>query len=272
MKIGYTGANKILRCICEILNNCVQKVDELMEKLNGIDESANKTVVDIALSSASANPVQNKSISAKFATQLSSEDLNTIKPDFATFYYAAGGNSCTNNPGGTGKAFGIIAYKSASGYTTQEIVTQGGQKMYRYYNNSVWSDWKTVVDSSNYKTYCTPANIGAASANHPLLYDSGWIIATSSGTDVESVNIKYRKIGKVVEIRGYFSAKADSNSIVVLQLPSEYHPTAVVCRPSVKANGDISRINVSTSGTVTADGRMFEAGKSYRCDALFLVD
>lgn len=41
-----------------------------------------------------------------------------------------------------------------------------GQIAVRGKNNGNWQNWRRVLDESNYKTFCTPANIGAAAANH----------------------------------------------------------------------------------------------------------
>lgn len=41
-----------------------------------------------------------------------------------------------------------------------------GQIAVRGKNNGAWQNWRRVLDESNYKKFCTPANIGAAAANH----------------------------------------------------------------------------------------------------------
>ena len=41
-----------------------------------------------------------------------------------------------------------------------------GQIAVRGKNNGAWQNWRRVLDESNYKTFCTPSNIGAAAANH----------------------------------------------------------------------------------------------------------
>ena len=73
--------------------------------------------------------------------ELKNEDLNDIKPSVVTYYFAAGGNSCVNNPE-SGKGFGMIAYKNAAGYYCQEIYSQSSVKYIRYYNGSSWSTKK----------------------------------------------------------------------------------------------------------------------------------
>lgn len=41
-----------------------------------------------------------------------------------------------------------------------------GQIAVRGKNNGAWQNWRRVLDESNYKTFCTLANIGAAATNH----------------------------------------------------------------------------------------------------------
>ena len=61
-------------------------------------------------------------------------------------------------------------------YTSSQIITPAdnpgtdtgysGNMKWRQGRNSTWLDWKTLLDSNNYTTYCTPANIGAAPSSH----------------------------------------------------------------------------------------------------------
>ena len=61
-------------------------------------------------------------------------------------------------------------------YTSSQIITPAnnpgtdtgysGDMKWRQGRNSTWLDWKTILDSNNYTTYCTPANIGAAPSSH----------------------------------------------------------------------------------------------------------
>lgn len=61
-------------------------------------------------------------------------------------------------------------------YTSSQIITPAdnpgtdtgysGDMKWRQGRNSTWLDWKTILDSNNYTTYCTPTNIGAAPSSH----------------------------------------------------------------------------------------------------------
>ena len=65
---------------------------------------------------------------------------------------------------------------SDSNYTSSQIITPAdnpgtdtgysGDMKWRQGRNSTWLGWKTLLDSNNYTTYCTPTNIGAAPLSH----------------------------------------------------------------------------------------------------------
>ena len=100
--------------------------------INGVsfDGSANITIT--------ANPT---------TTTLTSEDLDDIKTP--GLYNANGGNTTINKPSGI-DAYGLFVYKTAGGYTTQEL-TSGNinslKKYIRQYTDS-WSDWKNIVEDN----------------------------------------------------------------------------------------------------------------------------
>lgn len=76
--------------------------------------------------------------------ELTDEDLDDLKPDNVTFYYAAGGNTVANNPN-AGAAFGMYVYRAAAGLRVQEYTTNNRQKMIRHWDGSAWSVWKTLA-------------------------------------------------------------------------------------------------------------------------------
>ena len=102
--------------------------------INGVSFDGTKNI------SITANPTQ---------TQLTNQDLNTVK----TYgeYYAGGGNTCANVPGGA-KAFNLKVYRSASGYIVQELIvgtSSGAYKKYSRQYSTSWTEWKYYIDSSN---------------------------------------------------------------------------------------------------------------------------
>lgn len=95
-------------------------------------------------------------------TQLTNQDLNTLK-DPGKFYYAAGNNNCTNTGQAVGTAFGLYVGRNAEGYRYQKMITTGNLIYYRTYNSTSWSAWSTNIDSSNYNSYApTKTGTGAS--------------------------------------------------------------------------------------------------------------
>lgn len=118
---------------------------------------ANKSVLDTITQTfinnlnAAYSHISNKSnphgvtaaqVGALESLQISNSDnLDEIK--IPGFYFAGGGNAVIGKPSGT-DAFGLHAYKTASGYVTQDLIAGTGNPYKRYtrlWSNSVWSDW-----------------------------------------------------------------------------------------------------------------------------------
>lgn len=55
------------------------------------------------------------------------------------------------------------AHEIYGDYRTGQIAVRGK-------NNGTWQSWRRILDESNYKSYCTPANIGAAASSHTHSY------------------------------------------------------------------------------------------------------
>ncbi len=95
-------------------------------------------------------------------TQLTNQDLNTLK-DPGKFYYAAGSNNCTNTGQAVGTAFGLYVGRNAEGYRYQKMITTGNLIYYRTYNSTSWGAWSTNIDSANYNSYApTKTGTGAS--------------------------------------------------------------------------------------------------------------
>ena len=82
-------------------------------------------------------------------------------------------NNATDNPAGAKKWHHVISMAWTSGSNTAWVsqlamgVENSNGLYYRTTQGTiVGASWKRVLDSNNYKDYCTPANIGAAAANH----------------------------------------------------------------------------------------------------------
>lgn len=78
---------------------------------------------------------------------LTNENLNTIMPAEATWYYAVGQNSVTNTPEALtdGRAFGMLVFRIASGYRTQILFTPDNDWYMRNSGaNNAWTAWKKM--------------------------------------------------------------------------------------------------------------------------------
>ena len=80
-------------------------------------------------------------------TTLNSGSLDNVLAN--GFYNGGGGNAVTEKPSGV-DAFGLIVYKTASGYTTQDLVegsTNSQKRWSRQFNGSAWSSWIQIYTS-----------------------------------------------------------------------------------------------------------------------------
>lgn len=73
---------------------------------------------------------------------LTNQNLDNYR-DGVNFYYAGGGNSCTNKPSGVDN-FGMFVFQSANGWWTQFLYGSDTVLYSRRWNGSGWSSWKTV--------------------------------------------------------------------------------------------------------------------------------
>ena len=80
-----------------------------------------------------------KSIDSYQYTQITNQDLNTLKTE-GKWYYAAGGNTTTNKPSGV-DAYELYVGRNANGYRYQKLITSDGIIWFRYHNASNWTSW-----------------------------------------------------------------------------------------------------------------------------------
>lgn len=117
-----------------------------------------------------ANPTPN---------QLTTEDLNSVTTP--GYYYGGGGNTVTNKPSGA-DAFGLVVYKTASGYTVQEFTNGNNNALTKYirqYTGSAWNSWTQMKYTDNNTTY----TFATGDSN-------GQIKVTPSGGSAQNVSVK----------------------------------------------------------------------------------
>lgn len=150
-------------------------------KLAGIAEGANKTVVDSSLSSTSTNPVQNKAIYSALSSKANSSDLNNKANSDHTHtslkrtqiasgtdlnnlttpgeYYAIDNTTYTNAPC---QNFTMQVIKLMSGYVFQVLYAYSSSRIYTrstMYNggNVVWTSWIQSASTTDYLKIRTSA-------------------------------------------------------------------------------------------------------------------
>ena len=144
-------------------------------------------VVDEALSSTSTNPVQNKVVNSALEEKLplsggTMTGVITAKPEMHIDDYSGslnmnnsdiyGLNSIYTSNASEGADEGIHFYRDSDHVDT---LWMANGNMYFVPNRELGtytnaSNSNTVLHSGNYKTYCTPANIGAATSSHTHNY------------------------------------------------------------------------------------------------------
>ncbi|WP_295219584.1 pyocin knob domain-containing protein, partial [Ruminococcus sp.] len=230
-------------------------------KLDSIEEGANKTVVDTALSSTSTNPVQNKAVATALntksstshthkslaATTLTSENLNDIAMSICDVYQAQQGHTCKNAPVAS-YPFTLITTRISSSAKSQIAVYPHNNTAYmRSLAAGAWTDW-------------TPINT----------VDTGWITLTG--------NVKYRKIGNIVEVRGTYTAPNSGGGLTIGTLPAGYRPSNAAVYNTNSINGTAANIyytSVSTAGVLiisSMSGNAFTQGTAYNVNIMFMVD
>ena len=63
-----------------------------------------------------------------------------------------------------------------------------GQIAVRGKNNGKWQAWRRILDSSNYTSYCTSANIGAAASSHTHKYAGS---SSAGGSATSAVKLDF---------------------------------------------------------------------------------
>lgn len=241
--------------------------DALLAKLSGIENGANKTVVDTALSESSANPVQNKAVAAALNTKsntshthkslaaatLTDENLNDIAMTTFNVYQAQKGHTCINAP---------IAYYSFTLVTTRIAVYAKSQIAVYPHNNtmymrslaaSAWTDW-TLINA----------------------VDTGWIDFTPSDVASQS-SVRYRKIGNCVRLNGYAVVNTtQSSSTLIGKLPEGYRPLypSYSSISHVTANGkyDCTTTVLTDGSVIIARDGVLNTAMQFAIDMSFLID
>ena len=95
------------------------------------------------------------------ATQLTNQNLNNYHSG-VNFYYAGGGNTCTNKPSGVDN-FGMFVFQTAGGWYTQLLYGSDDDVYTRRWASDSWTAWSKFYTTTNKPT---ASAIGAAASSH----------------------------------------------------------------------------------------------------------
>ena len=118
---------------------------------------------------------------------LSSEDLNNITTP--GFYAGGGSNTVTNKPSGI-DAFGLIVFRTAGGYITQELIegnTNAGCRWTRQYTGS-WGSW---IPMPTFGATPTSGQVLVTDGTTGKVKSSGYTIAKSVPSDAKFTDTTY---------------------------------------------------------------------------------
>lgn len=204
--------------------------------INGVsfDGSANITIT--------ANPK---------ATQLTSEDLNTLYGEAKIgYYYAGGNNSVKNKPSGV-DAFSLNVYRSAAGYFIQEL-TEGNKtpmaKYIRQYNASSWSSWTTMKYTDTHYTTKLYAGSSTGNANASTTNGNTNLILMDDSTVRNRVAIKGT---------GAATVTSDANGVITVNSTNTTYSNATTTAAGLMSATDKTTLDgLSTNYLAKSGGQM----------------
>lgn len=118
---------------------------------------------------------------------------------------------------------------------------------------------------------------------HASSLPSGYVAATRMGVDTDTGwltladNVKYRKIGNIVEVRGTYTAPSSGGGMTIGTLPRGYRPSnsSVYNTNSISDNASKTYYtSVNTSGTLiisSSSGSTFTKDSTYNVNIMFMV-
>ena len=177
--------------------------------------------------------------------QLTNQNLNNYYSG-VNFYYAGGGNTCTNKPSGVDN-FGMFVFQTAGGWWTQVLYGSDDDIWTRRYASPSWTSWVKFYSTGNKPT---ASEIGAAASSHTHtatqvtgLTASRALVSNSSGqpavSAVTSTELGYLD-GVTSSIQTQLNGKAAS---------SHTHSNA-----TTSAAGFLPKLGGGTTNFLRADG------------------
>ena len=192
-------------------------------------------------------------------------DLNTYTYEKAGWYFAGGGNACSNRPSGV-DAFGLEVLRSAQGWTVQICYPSNNstnQMFIRNSNNGAWTAWQEKgvngingtngytwipsVDASGTISWTsTQQGPGTTPAAQDIRGPRGYYGYTFVPTVDDNGNISWTK---------KYVISTDDTSVATKNIKGPRGYNGYTWIPSVNASGELSW-NVTQSGSGTAPGNV----------------
>ena len=212
-------------------------------KLNGITEGANKTIVDVALSDSSVNPVQNKIVKA---------ELDKKAPTIHTHNYA--GSSSAG-----GAANSALALTTNGGSAVQPVYFASGKPVACTYKleksvpaNAVFTD--TKYNQGNTTTLGTTKIYTATGQN----------LDGSINQKVVTDELNKKAPLANANLTGTPTVPTASNSVNTTQIASTAFVHSVVNEKIAAADAMIFKGTLGTGGTITALPATHKTGWAYK--------
>ena len=207
--------------------------------------------------SSTAGKVENCTLKWQFAS--SSGGAVGIKPDNFVMVYT---NDTTN-----GKATAELWVKHTQQWESWhfKVLHSGTQSSN---SPSLWTLYSSTSGSASY-TSGTGTVVSSFSTLQNGLSDTGWITLAD--------NVKYRKIGNIVEVRGTYTAPNSGGGMTIGTLPSGYRPSNSSVYNTNSINSTASNIyytSVSPAGVVVISGMSgstFTKDSTYNVNIMFMV-
>ena len=177
------------------------------------------------------------------STQLSNQNLNDYHTG-VNFYFAGGGNTCTNKPSGVDN-FGMFVFQTASGWWTQLLYGSNLILYSRRYSGSAWSSWEPIG-------YITDGSITTAK-----LADNAVTTAKLSNSSVTSAKIVDGTIVATdIANSTITGGKIAANTITATNIAASAVGTSEIAANAVTtakiANSNVTADKLASSAVITA--------------------
>lgn len=227
-------------------NHTIANIDNLQTTLN---EKASTSHTHNYAGSSSAGGAATSAAKVN-GIQLTNQNLNSYHSG-VNFYYAGGGNTCTNKPSGIDN-FGMFVFQTAGGWYTQILYGSDDDIYTRRWVSDTWTSWSKLYTTTNKPT---ASEIGAAASSHTHNYAG----SSSAGGAANSANklTTARTITLSGDASGSVSFDGSGNVTlsVTVKDDSHNHTIANVDGLQTALDGKLSTSGTAAKATADASGQ-----------------